>query len=349
MLLLSCNNNIMTSILSIITSKIIILRSLLARVYILDEIVSLPLSSTKESFSYTTAKSFKTKETHFKGKKELVSSVAIMSDELGKDNNSLVDMDFSTDDDALDKFSEEGNPDPLEIPVTCIDWYTPLLATEVQKLPVVPGTKIHPLDPRGQKQQPLHVRLDPRHNNKKAMRLYIPRQIPGERVSNFMKSKAEEDPRDLASAPVHTPSMERISRTQQLLEVRSLNKSAPKAGNVLNDLLADMGKFHGEEKQTEDNGSATTPQSPTKPKGSINVPKQSAKQIASTNDPTMQRPPAPKIMRQNRLNVLTPKFTSKQHHDQQCQKIAKVVASPKIRCQTSIKQAVKQLPYGVKR
>ena len=103
-----------------------------------------------------------------------------MSGDLGADNNEVEDMDISTDDDqVLDRFSEDAPEDSIEILASSIAWYKPWAVPDSFKGPVVPreGAKVHPLDPRGQKKQPLHAQRDPRLVAR-PLRMLVPRQIP---------------------------------------------------------------------------------------------------------------------------------------------------------------------------
>ena len=81
--------------------------------------------------------------------------------DLGSDNNDNVSMDISTDDEPLQgKFSDaDDTDDPIEILASTIAWYKPWAFPIDPPLQVVPrdGARVHPLDPRGQKRQPIVV------------------------------------------------------------------------------------------------------------------------------------------------------------------------------------------------
>ena len=170
---------------------------------------------------------------------------------------------------------------------------------------------------------PIHAQKDPRLIAK-PLRMMIPRTIPLVRSINKHTST---DPREQASKPTHTPSMERVTRSEQLV-IRSLNNSAPKTDQVLPGLMAEMSKLHGVLDDNDGISTTTTPRSPTKPKGSVNVPKKT-NVVKATNDPLTPRPPAPRLPAKSRTTV-TPKFTAGQHI--KAKQLQALATSSTIRC-----------------
>ena len=101
-----------------------------------------------------------------------------------------------------------------------------------------PGTILHPLDPRGRGNAPLHQRMDPRHRPR-ARR--DPLNIPLER-SNKRSRQEMNDPRSTARAPVKAPGAERMS-TNERMAVRAQARTTPTG--LLKDIMAGLEKLHG--------------------------------------------------------------------------------------------------------
>ena len=271
-----------------------------------------------------------------------------MENEDNSANVTVVDMDISTDDDTVGGFSEDDSRnDPAEILATSIAWYKPWAIPVDWNRTVVPlpGTKIHPLDPRGRSKQPLHMRKDARLLAKKPLRMIIPRQILTTRIGK--RADVTIDPREHAPAPTHTPSMERINSAEQM-HVRSLAKTTPK-DSVLGGLLSEMAKLHGTTDRDDSDVDMntlpmSTPSSPTKPKGSINIPKKIAQTDAKNNPNTVRpNPPSKTIARRTQPQ----KFTASQHKKNHINKLKKLVSSPMIRCK-NVKEQAKR-PVGTRK
>ena len=129
-----------------------------------------------------------------------------------------------------------------------IPWEPNLLSNGNWRPTVTPreGTPIHPLDPRGRNPKPIPIYQRKDARLKMPERLYTPRVIPLERIG----STASRDPRLQAEKPIGTPSMERMSRQDQL-KLRELSRTTPQYDqqhDVMSKIMKGMQTLHGEKK-----------------------------------------------------------------------------------------------------
>ena len=130
--------------------------------------------------------------------------------------------------------------------------------------------------------------------------IQTPRNIPLIRIQT--KAAHGIDPRKQASIPIHTPTMERMTRQEQIA-VRKMDRLQYKdSDGVMGQIMTDMMDLHGETSDKDERWKKvdfspivgtipSTPRSPeTFPQTAMDKNKAGKRKITATNDPNTKRP-----------------------------------------------------------